>query len=332
MEVIDDFEKLCEVYDLVESVKSKITEIVNLFYANEYAKCASLITNTEPLINDHFEDIHFFVRLNNYFLLCGDCYANLGNEQKAFEYYQRYHFANYRIRGSYSGECVKLLSFRKVSVYALNDLINSEITLADPTLMNDPFDSIALLWSDPNNLNKLSCGIRKTHEYFSASFKSFRIRCFSKNKIYNRQNNLMWAHYADEHKGFCIEYCLMPETHGNFNFSNLSFSLLQNVKYDIDNDDVLHNKTLNTSIAFASKEKVWKYEGEVRLISFNPNYESKFISIGLGKSYISSIYFGYRCPDNHIKLIRNILGERVRYYQMRQAQGKLYTLHPIILK
>lgn len=79
--------------------------------------------------------------------------------------------------------------------------------------MNDPFDSIANLWSTESNLNNI-CTEEQHISSYSKSFQYFRIRSFVANKVtYDTDDNilkkiLMWSFYANEHKGFCIKYRL----------------------------------------------------------------------------------------------------------------------------
>ncbi|MCK4677768.1 MAG: DUF2971 domain-containing protein [Bacteroidales bacterium] len=98
----------------------------------------------------------------------------------------------------------------------------------------------------------------KFREIFEGFKRSLGVTCFS------RESNdfLMWSHYADKHKGFCIGF----DTH-YFNekcdlkvykiiYSN-SFK-----KYDFFNETELAcNKWLTT------KSKKWKYENEYRLFT-----------------------------------------------------------------
>lgn len=328
MDGIESFERLIKDQEIAEMTNQKINELRHLLVSKVYDGCELLIREIGQIINQHYDDIRHNVDIGKFFLSCGDYYSNLDEERIALKYYHQCHYEKYRIKTPYDGKEVNLLSFRKISTYVLSDLINSEITLSNPLLMNDPFDSIALLWSNQNNWNRFASGVRNNHEYYAAAFKKYRIRSFTRNKITSRKNNLMWAHYADDHKGFCIEYCLMPEIHNTHNIVDLSFSVLQNVNYDKNNDDVLKNRSLSTSDAFASKDKVWNYENEVRLLFFNPNFQKDFETIPLGKSYISAIYFGFKCPEENIRLIKKILGDKIKYYQMKQAKGKIYSLEP----
>lgn len=80
------------------------------------------------------------------------------------------------------------------------------------------------------------------------------------------------------------------------------------VKYD--NTFCLEGtQNITTSNSFALKNKVWEYEDEVRLLSYNIKSESKFLGISLSedescKSKIEEITFGLLCPEEHKKVIK----------------------------
>ena len=96
-------------------------------------------------------------------------------------------------------------------------------------------------------------GIQKTER------NRYNLICFSS----NGDNDLMWAHYADGHRGFCIEY--------DFKSLGIQHQLVQlsfPVVYD-DNIEVLISdlNELNANIgmyAATIKKSDWKYEEEWR--------------------------------------------------------------------
>lgn len=324
-----DFEALLA---LQENYKKKIKNIKDERTKENYVLCAKLMNEVETEIYEKYdyEDLRTISQaIISDYLLFGDIYSNIGDKENALKYYNHFHYSIYNIKSPYRDKSIKLLSFRTISPYSLSDLINNEITVCSPTLMNDPFDSIALSWASSDNSKNLGKGFRKTHEFFIESYNPYKIRCFSKNNIEDKNNILMWSHYADNHRGFCIEYTFTPDFIEQRNFKNHVFSLILDVDYSNDNDDVLKKFTINTQQAFASKAECWKYENEVRLLYYNPDCISKYGMISLGNSLISAIYFGYKCSEDNIRLIKKILGDKIRYYQMKQVNGKIYTLEPI---
>ena len=140
--------------------------------------------------------------------MAGEVFANCGKVKEAKRAYEDYQLVICRIHSDDSYED-SLLTFRNYSVFTLQDLINGTLTVCRPTKLNDPYDTLLLKWGEIVRQNKS----KKPHASFLCdSFNAYRIRSFCKLKDKNGRsavtNVLMWSHYADEHRGFCIEYNL----------------------------------------------------------------------------------------------------------------------------
>ena len=106
---------------------------------------------------------------------------------------------------------------------------------------------------------------------------------------------LMWSHYADEHRGICIEYEMSENICSNI--KNVNYKGPRNIKLTDLIDWKLHKSTkaekniLNTY--FFTKATDWEYEKEWRDIH---------ISNGIKPApfRISGVYFGLRC-DNAVR-------------------------------
>lgn len=105
---------------------------------------------------------------------------------------------------------ITAFTFRPFSKYALADVCMNEITLCNPDLFNDPFDIVFPHWID-YTLNRHKDKKSAVYRYqlmMKDVFRSVRARSLvqaSEDDVRNLPK-LMWAHYADEHKGFCIKY------------------------------------------------------------------------------------------------------------------------------
>lgn len=90
----------------------------------------------------------------------------------------------------------------------------------------------------------------------------------------------------------------------------------------------LEKDSINTDLGLCRKHPLWKYENEVRLIAYFPENESSFCQIPLGESKIESIYFGYKCPKEHIKTIMNLFPEKgnISFYKMESDYSNIYRL------
>ena len=83
----------------------------------------------------------------------------------------------------------------------------------------------------------------------------------------------------------------------------------------------------DTNSLFIWKSTEWKYENEIRLISYDPSCKDDHLQIPLDKnSMIEAIYFGYRCVESNVKNIMQILGEGVQYFKMDYDPNNVYKL------
>lgn len=110
------------------------------------------------------------------------------------------------------------------------------------------------------------------------------VSCFS----WRHDNLLMWAHYADNHKGVCLEY--------NIAYSPDFFKDLLPVRYtdDYPNIDYIKNGSKAITEIITTKSTHWSYEEEYR----SCKRESGLHSFDI-KS-LRSIIFGCRCSKEEI--------------------------------
>jgi hypothetical protein len=198
--------------------------------------------------------------------------------------------------------------FFSASLESLNDIHEAKVKINDIEI--DVFDD--LLKSQVPQFDRTFKGI---FEKFMNDAKNFGIYSLSK----NYDNELLWAYYSNSHQGFCIEYDLdilkQYQIRGDH-------SCDVDYKKDIPQiglNDISDLRDLVKSF-LATKSLAWKHEEEYRIITG--------IS-GLYHFYnrsVKSIYFGYRTPENTIKLIMSTLrGRGIKYYKM-DPKNDLYEL------
>lgn len=126
-----------------------------------------------------------------------------------------------------SNNTLVLYKYQSISNYSISNLENDEIWGTIPTMFNDPYDS-AVCYNLPNiikninqNLNNIRLELYKKNlelknkqevidylkenlleNYNENQRKQICVSCFS---IYN-DSEIMWGHYANNAKGFVIEY------------------------------------------------------------------------------------------------------------------------------
>src|SRR5258706_1189401 len=123
-------------------------------------------------------------------------------------------------------------------------------------------------------------------------------------------NILMWSHYSDGHRGFCLE----------FSTDYLPFYMAAPVKYSNDLS-TLSSQSAEDEILFelaTTKAVDWKYEKEWRI----------FVDLGeTGAIYdpnaLTGIYFGYEMPIEYREVIAMILqGSSTKLYVMTKSLTK----------
>lgn len=207
--------------------------------------------------------------------------------------------------------------------YSVNDysekvLETGDVWTSSPKEFNDPFDSLVTL-----NFNKV--GIKELFVEW-ASEKS--ICCFSR----NFRNILMWSHYADNHRGFCIGID-NPEIEDSDIFSNVVYSQ-SFLEFDDEEKFLKHSSgriNKNWRKILTHKSLDWSYEEEVRLILELGDSCSMGKTFNIGKESITKVFFGLCMSENDKILIKNIMKERrCDFYQMELSNSS-FSLEAKIL-
>lgn len=176
----------------------------------------------------------------------------------------------------------KLYKYRTITDYNMDLIENSTLYLTDAESFNDPFDP-------PFRVNE------EYRKYMKILAPMVVIGSLS-----NINNSiLMWSHYADSHKGFCIEYDITE-----FKRKLPKYTTIRKVRYSetlsissgkpMDTDEYFHS----ILDMYAFKHKDWEYEEEYRIFS---HQESDFLSLP-----ISRIYLGKDIIQENESKIRNI--------------------------
>lgn len=139
--------------------------------------------------------------------------------------------------------------------------------------LNDPMEGVYLI--DPSNSNI----IRLLKE------KKYRTRICSVSKDY--KHTLLWAHYADGHKGCCIEVSVPTERGVPEEINYVNYLPIIN--------DLREGKDL-----LIHKSTVWEYEKEVRFFSKNQFLNVKVHRVIFGKKITKEDFNFYK------KLIQSI--------------------------
>lgn len=177
--------------------------------------------------------------------------------------------------------------------YTIEDLIKNRIYKKDSKLFNDPFDPY----------------LKKYVNNFSENFEIFRMTCLT--KIEN--NLLMWAHYANNHKGICVGYEIKID----------SDILLKKIKYTgmeikrKNSEDIFENmeKILTLEDSFFIKHKNWSYENEYRIVHLDSS------TLYYNNVVVKEIIFGLEClEDNKLKIFNILKEKNIKFYEMEVGE------------
>ncbi len=147
-----------------------------------------------------------------------------------------------------------------------------------------------------------------------------KIYCFS--EINN--STLMWSHYANNHKGVCVEYEVNQDSHHRKIYLQQNRFLMP-INYSseipkISGTYFFHNIEENIEKILLSKSLDWSYEKEWRFIDFQSEYLIK------SPFKITSIIFGERCENENINKIKDICGDHNIQYKQIKKHGSLFRL------
>lgn len=165
--------------------------------------------------------------------------------------------------------------------------------------------------------SRIKKNLHKVHKALdNVISKGKEIGIYSLSKTYN--DELLWAHYANSHKGFCIEYDLelLLETYPIDKVYSFS------VKYskyppEVELTDISDIDSMSIIKKLAgNKSERWKYEEEYRIVL------DKSGKHPYNYNAFKGIYFGLRMDDSQKNEIMNRLkGRGIKYFQMKQLPG-----------
>ena len=202
----------------------------------------------------------------------------------------------------------------------LNSLKNDEFWASSTSQLNDPCEGVISIDDLEQQLNYLknifyqhsdNLAIIEQRFHNTINMKDTKLGIFSLSKTYS--DELLWAHYANSHKGFCIEYdldLLLSKQDLKHRFFDIQYSdKMPNLGFsqfsDPNNPDILIKKMLGY------KSKRWEYEQELRIITENKGINT------YDYGAVKAIYFGLKTPKSTIsKIIKTLQGRKIKYFQM----------------
>jgi len=186
----------------------------------------------------------------------------------------------------------KLYQYQPYNVRTISNLIIRNIYLGSPAHFNDPsecrFNIVPPAEENEHTLARCREIITK-----------LGICCLSEHHPKSADSFLMWSHYADRHRGFCIE----------FDTSKKPFSSAWEMGYEddypsIDFSPLMNNDELSdeeTRKSLKTKSKHWEREAEWRIIAQEEGFEE------YNATQLTAIYFGVRMEDYEFNAVARLL-------------------------
>lgn len=201
--------------------------------------------------------------------------------------------------------------FPDITIDKLNDLLR--IFVDSDAKFNEEIDNIreeiegiGLEYNDDRIKYYISY---KIANFIQTDFADHKVLCLSE----NFESVLMWSHYADQHRGICLEFDteeldsknLFPISYGSSRTVNAS----EIFKWKLEKCDSVAEKIFKS--LFYSKAPDWHYEREWRDVKKSNTDDSKY--------RLTGIYFGCRCPESVIYSIIKLISDRYDIF-LRKAQ------------
>lgn len=196
-----------------------------------------------------------------------------------------------------------------------NTLQNNQLWFALPKEQNDPYECSAIYF-DREALKEYGF-TSKELEILDDIYMTIPLCSFADNGATNLP---MWAHYANNHRGYCVKYKITnkyavrnisyePQRIKVFNIIGWVLLLLDEVeKGNTENEKILEEYRAVLMENFFMKHESWKYEKEYRAIYPLGTTVNHGLNVSLDELGISAeeIICGYKCAEEHIKRLSSI--------------------------
>ena len=239
----------------------------------------------------------------------------------------------------------RLYKYQPFNAQTLENLTNGSVWFSAPINLNDPYDC-DLAGIDPEKLTEADfqlalddmqpdltpeqraawCPDGVMTPRFRASLVKYLEKVFDEHREERRRHRaiacfsdrsddiVMWSHYANGHRGFCLEFdtAIKPfSTARPVNYSDDFPSLPLKVLFSKDYADADTDLLLQAFVL--TKAKCWEYEHEWRAMHMEPSRP-----FGYGQA-LTGLYIGAAMPDAQREvLFRVLLHSPPTFYVMRR--------------
>lgn len=243
----------------------------------------------------------------------------------------------------------RLYKYRHLNEWTISIIVNSAVYFSTADGFNDPFDC-RLRYSydgtDTEWREALESLLRRTSPQLSSAEVSMMVTAKMnaghhrnepaldhvwdgiqsvqrpKNGILclaaSPKNILMWSHYADNHKGCCLEFSTEEQPFSHALPVNYLPEYPSNRLVDFigGSSDQVYDE--HAKLTTYTKSDLWRYEAEWRVRSF-PQGSGLY---KFDERLLTGIVFGYRMADDHKEMLRKMVSGRKPKVNLFQARPR----------
>jgi hypothetical protein len=222
-----------------------------------------------------------------------------------------------------------IYKYTAINDSSLDNLKHNRLYAQSPNMFNDPYEFIfrfefpdehlipflKLIYGDQHQkfieMKSTRKDILKWSRdfYFNEHRNAVGAACFTE----DARNELLWAHYGDNHKGMCLE----------FDSTKDPFKQIMQVEYVKEVPVITYQDLTGTTDIisrvmtkpFLTKPDIWSYEKEWRILT----EANSFIQYVAGS--ILSITFGFFCPTELKQKVMDVTAHlSITYYEIIRAK------------
>lgn len=241
-----------------------------------------------------------------------------------------------------------LIKFQGTESYYLDSLKSNKIWFSSPTSFNDPFDCFINMGNKEDidfQLNQMLSKVTFDKRMDDSQIDKFIVdrRKLILDKILKNMNkvcvsclsdennllkNIMWAHYADCHKGFCIKY--------SFDDLFKKYSQLWPVLYkneiNLFREDLFFSSNAPGLMLYYAnlytcvKSKEWEYENEWRIVIPDNEENKKGFLKDICKPI--AVYLGCKSSEDLKREMKEICKDKkIKLYQMKMKPNSFELIY-----
>lgn len=295
----ENYEAYCYKTILLEKLKKDNSEIEDSFN-----KFLDIINN--HLNNKNFQRSYYIFRL----LLP---IKNKLNNEEYEEIIDKMLANDFSIKIKCDIENNSLYNYTSININTVKSILNEQLWLSHTNSFNDPVDPSIKQF-------------KKYKEDYNYLLDSIKVGCLTTKK----DNTLMWSHYADKHRGICIEYDIGKiYEKDNLIINKVNYKMPIITHKSIVDKETLEIDNIKRLIElFSIKSNEWKYEKEYRILYYDKERKKDGVLIDCP---IKSICFGTETSEDDKNLIYEIVknkkGNKIEFKEAKFKQDKLFEIN-----